>query len=933
MAMTSDGRWAVSTSHDKTLKVWDLVSGKLLRTLEGHTGWVNGVAVTQNGRWAVSASADKTLKVWDLGSGKLVRTLEGHTGEVKSAAVTSDGRWAVSASSDRTLKVWDLVSGKLLRTLEVHTEFVTGVAVTSDGRWAVSASSDRTLKVWDLVSGKLHRTLEVHTEFVTGVAVTSDGRWAVSASSDRTLKVWDLGREKLPRTLEGHTWGVTGVAVTSDGRWAVSWSYDTTLKVWDLVSGKLLRALEGHTHEVTGVAVTSDGRWAVSASSDRTLKVWDLVSGKLPRILKGHTDGVTGVAVTSDALLAVSVSRDETLKVWDLGSGKLVRTLEGHRVGVAGVAITADGRLAVSASSDKTLKVFDLGSGKLVGTLEGHVRSVTGVAATADGRWAVSASLDKTLKVWELGSGKLLRTLEGHTGWVNGVAVTQNGRWAVSTSDDKTLRVWDLATGLTVATLEVHAPLLCCAVASDHLILAGDDAGALHVLDWLSPPGTASAAPRAAPQRSSRPFRPHPSPEGVDGAHPAPHPPGGKLRPVEVVFVQDRARGRVLQLRDTEGIAPGDVRVPAELAAVLIRLDGARSAAQIAIEASRASGRPVDVSLVEQLVDELDGASMLDTPRFRARRREVVRAFAAARVRPAAHAGGAYHGEAGELSRYIEEECLGRARGSRATAGGTMVGLCATHMDLWRAAVGYGHAYRALLQGLDERVDTFVLLGTSHAAMRRPFAVCAKAFDTPLGALEPDEQAIHELSAASRFDLHEDEYLHKAEYSLEFHAVFLRHALGARAAAPRIVPVLCGLGAAQASRRDPSLDPEAESFVAALAALVERRAGRVLVVASADLAHVGPRFGDGRPLDEPGRERLRRRDEESIALALRRDAPGFFQQVAEDLGTRRVCGLGPIYTMLRVLPPGRGEQLHYDQHVDPDEGSIVSHASLGYYAG
>ena len=216
--------------------------------------------------------------------------------------------------------------------------------------------------------------------------------------------------------------------------------------------------------------------------------------------------------------------------------------------------------------------------------------------------------------------------------------------------------------------------------------------------------------------------------------------------------------------------------------------------------------------------------------------------------------------------------------------------------------------------------------------MTRPFSICAKAFDTPLGALEPDHQALAELEEASRFDVREDEYLHKGEHSLEFQAVFLRHALGERAAAARIVPVLCGLGAAQASRRDPAHDPEAESFLAALAALVERRAGRVLVIAGADLAHVGPRFGDPRPLDDRERETLAARDAESVALALGRDAPGFFRQVAADLPTRRVCGLGPIYTMLRVLPEGRGARLHYDQCVDPHEGSVVSHASLGYYA-
>jgi hypothetical protein len=406
-----------------------------------------------------------------------------------------------------------------------------------------------------------------------------------------------------------------------------------------------------------------------------------------------------------------------------------------------------------------------------------------------------------------------------------------------------------------------------------------------------------------------------------------------RLRAVESIFVHDRARGRVLMLRDTEGIAPGAVVIPAHLAAVVARFDGRRTPAQIAADAAKATGRPVPVALVEQLAAELDAAVMLDTPRFRARRREVVRAFAEAAVRPASHAGGAYHADPAELARYIEDECLARAPAR--PRGGAVIGLCAPHMDLWRAAAGYGHAYRALAEGLADEVDTFVLLGTSHAPMTRPFAVCAKAFATPLGALEPDHAALRALADASRFDLQEDEYLHKGEHSLEFQVVFLKHLLRARGGGQkaRIVPILCGLGDAQARQRDPSLDPDAESFITALRRLVEDRAGRVLVVAGADLAHVGPRFGDGRPLDERGRELLRARDADSIDLALGRDAPGFFRQVAADLATRRVCGLGPIYTMLRVLPGGRGERLHYAQHVDPDEGSIVSHASLAYHAG
>ena len=98
--------------------------GPLLRTLEGHTGGVNAVALTADGKRAVSASWDKTLKVWDLESGRELRTLEGHTDGVNAVALTADGKRAVSASWDKTLKVWDLESGRELRTLEGHTNGV-----------------------------------------------------------------------------------------------------------------------------------------------------------------------------------------------------------------------------------------------------------------------------------------------------------------------------------------------------------------------------------------------------------------------------------------------------------------------------------------------------------------------------------------------------------------------------------------------------------------------------------------------------------------------------------------------------------------------------------------------------------------------------------------------------------------------------------------
>jgi WD40 repeat protein len=456
VALSADGRRAVSASEDNMLKVWDLETARELSTLEGHSGAVNGVAVSPDGLRAVSASSDKTLKVWDLETFLQLRTLKGHSSGVNGVAVSADGRRAISASSDKTLKVWDLETGGELRTLEGHSELVNGVAVSPDGQRAVSASNDNTLKVWDLKTGHELRTLTGHSNWVRGVAVSADGLRAVSASYDHTVKVWDLETGRDLRTLEGHSDVVQGVAVSADGRRAVSASYDKTLRVWDLEAGRELRTLAGHLAEVWSVAASPDGRRAVSASFDNTLKVWDLETGREVRTLEGHAMRVNGVTVSPGGRRAVSASHDNMLKVWNVESGRELRTLEGHLFGVNGVAVSRDGRRAVSASSDGTLKVWDLKTGRELLPLEGHSGLVNGVAVSPDGQRVISASSDATLKVWDLETGRDLCTLEGHLYGVNGVAVSLDGR-AVSASDDRTLKVWDLETGRELRTLPGHS--------------------------------------------------------------------------------------------------------------------------------------------------------------------------------------------------------------------------------------------------------------------------------------------------------------------------------------------------------------------------------------------------------------------------------------------------------------------------------------------
>ncbi|WP_394838032.1 AmmeMemoRadiSam system protein B [Pendulispora rubella] len=440
----------------------------------------------------------------------------------------------------------------------------------------------------------------------------------------------------------------------------------------------------------------------------------------------------------------------------------------------------------------------------------------------------------------------------------------------------------------------------------------------------------------------------------------------------------DPRHGRVLVLRDTHGIASGHACIPPALVPVVARFTGEHAYEHIARDASAEAGVQIPVELVRKLADELDEALFLDSPTYHRARANIERDFATAPVRKAAHAGGAYLGEAADLRKYLDEKCLGRATLDDLDGHGrSIVGLVAPHIDPWRGALGYGQAYSALASRLPPEADTFIVFGTSHAPMREPFALCRKTFDTPLGAVSADFEAIDQLAGAARFDPYADQFNHKREHSLEFQVVFLKHLLGEKPI--RIVPILAGLGEHQANGGDPSEDTHVEAFLDGVRNLVESRPGRVVLIAGADLAHVGPRFGDAQAMNERERAHLEKTDRESLARAIERDPSAFWEDVARDLDTRRVCGLAPIYALLKSLPAktaslkakvrsanghaktrtngkhagrigngngnglangnghGRGngaayaQLLHYEQTVDKEDGSIVSHAGVAFF--
>ncbi len=251
---------------------WDV--SFVVRRFTEHDSGVTSVAVTPDGKYVVSGSGDKTLRLWELATGQEVRRFTGHEGSVTSVAVTPDGKYVVSGSDDKTVRLWELATGKEGGRFTGHDDSVWSLAVTPDGQYVVSGSGDKTVRVWDLATGQEVQRFTGHEGSVFSLAVTPDGQYVVSGSGDKTVRVWDLATGQEVRRFTGHERWVNSVAVTPDGRYVVSGSGDRTVRVWDLATGQEVRRFTGHSDYVNSVAVTPDGKYVVSGSEDKTIRVW-----------------------------------------------------------------------------------------------------------------------------------------------------------------------------------------------------------------------------------------------------------------------------------------------------------------------------------------------------------------------------------------------------------------------------------------------------------------------------------------------------------------------------------------------------------------------------------------------------------------------------------------------------------------------------------
>ncbi|MBI3273034.1 MAG: serine/threonine protein kinase [Planctomycetes bacterium] len=531
VGLSADGRVAASGAQDRLLKVWELRTGSVLATFEGHAGAITSAALSDDGGTALSGCEDGTMRVWDVRMRACLRSLDAHAGPVWSVAFLPGARGMVSAGNDGLVRLWSLGSGRCVRTLEAHGSEAIALAVSAgagrDGARLASAGLDGKVRVWQAgargiaaspyflcrpVSAermvKDERLFGAILEHAQESAQAGDFREAhrlvrsalalpgFERSPEGMLRLSKLGGVAVATRVLG-AWergdlGSTGVASAAvefdfDARRAFTGGADGVLRSWDLLKGDCARPFPLAAGPISRLAASAFGSCAVVAGEGREVYNVDSRRGLILSSCAGHTDRVTGLGFIPEADALVTASLDGTLRFWELSGGGCRRTLRARDGALVHVAVSGDGRHLVSVGANGGVLVWDAHSGAPLLTLARGGRPFELAAFSPGGGYVLGGRTDGRLVLWDLSTASEAAVFWGPEAPVRAFAFAPGGGLACVASADGTVTVWRLPEGKESAAVRAHSGSFGRAAFSrdGRFCLAAHARGlSLLVLDW-----------------------------------------------------------------------------------------------------------------------------------------------------------------------------------------------------------------------------------------------------------------------------------------------------------------------------------------------------------------------------------------------------------------------------------------------------------------
>jgi FOG: WD40 repeat len=441
-----------------------------------HAFLIQSVAFSLDGKFLATGDGGGAINIWDIETGRQLRTIKGHVG----TNIRIQEKYSLSSKS----KDWLVKFYEEVRDVE---ETVHSLAFSPDGKTLVSGSSDRTIRFWDIATGRPEKVF-VQLSRVWLIAFSHDGSKLLSITEDGSYKYWDITSEKEINDNPPPLSSFRLPWQSPHGRLTASYSEEEkTIKIIDTVT-KRQKLLKGHDAGVRRAVFSPDGKTLASCGWDRTVRLWDTAGRNPPKVLTGHTSFVSSVSFSPNGKLVASVGGDLTVKLWEVETGKELKTLRGYGDFVEPFAFGKDNKILLTGS-DNIMHAWDLENGRKLGGApihRGYISLVVfnpdkSIFATSDeSRFSIAEMsrmarvlllpkekddvgpaekglpADKVIRLWDVRSGKRFQTLQGHTGEINALAFSPDGKTLASGSDDNTFKLWNVESGKEIATIKAH---------------------------------------------------------------------------------------------------------------------------------------------------------------------------------------------------------------------------------------------------------------------------------------------------------------------------------------------------------------------------------------------------------------------------------------------------------------------------------------------
>ena len=437
MSWSRDGRFLLSAADDDTVRLWEINSGRCLRTFPSTRSWLwstTTVLLVPDTGSPIVAEAD-TVRSWPLPSrysapsqlSRPRRHAELTRLDADAASRLDAAEQAIAAHqyseahglltearaipgyerAPHVLSAWRSLAGVLPRVgvraswqvREFDTQYQgRAVDLSPDGARAASGQL-YTLHVWDTRTGRCLQSID-HPSMVTAAQLSPDQQRVATAAFCGQLGVWSIDTgDCLMKITRQQNNKAHWTHFSTDGRWALSNTYDS-IRLWDLNSGQCVRTVACDAPFNAAVSLSPDGGRAVTSLDDNTVRVWEMGTGKCLHTLTGHASRIGALSLSPAGDLAVSSDDQRTMRLWDLASGACMHVLRDLPDRIWSVRFVCDGRFVMTGSTEGTIQIWDPRTGQCLHTFNSGRTEVT-IAPTQDGRFALSHGGDVPLRLWE----------------------------------------------------------------------------------------------------------------------------------------------------------------------------------------------------------------------------------------------------------------------------------------------------------------------------------------------------------------------------------------------------------------------------------------------------------------------------------------------------------------------------------------------------